>query len=92
MPWLARYFVCAIPAAVTLGGWAFAAWAYDNFNCEAVSKGLASCYAGSLNITWFVGVGLFWCQLLAWVAVPMSLWFLGKTYEQHRNFREKSLA
>jgi hypothetical protein len=75
-----------------VGGWLLAEWAYTHFGCQAVSKGLAPCFAHGVEITWFVGFGLFWCRLLAWVAVPLSLWLLVRAFEQQRSEQHNGVA
>jgi hypothetical protein len=69
-----RYCFALLPAIVTFGGWKLAVWAYDFFACEGELKNLASCFAGDVNILPALGFGLFWCQLLSWICVPVSGW------------------
>lgn len=71
-----RYFFALLPAIVTFGGWRLAVWAYDFFACQGGVKNLAPCFAGGVNILPALGVGLFWCQLLSWICVPVSGWLL----------------
>ena len=78
-----RCMLAWMPAAVTLGGWQLAAWAYAYFSCQGNIKSLAPCFAGSFNITPLLGLGLFWLQLLAWVCVPLSVWLTLTAYAKH---------
>ena len=79
---LMRYVGAVVPAVATVGAWQWAEWASVHFGCRAVSKGLAPCFAGTVEITGFIGTGLFWGKLLSWVAVPLSLWLLVRVYER----------
>jgi hypothetical protein len=71
-----RYFFALLPAIVTLGSWKLAVWAYGFFACQGGLKNLAPCFAGGVNILPALGIGLFWCQLLTWICVPISGWLL----------------
>jgi hypothetical protein len=74
MRWSIKYIFALLPAAVTVGGWQGAVWAYDHFHCQGGLKDLKPCFAGRVDILLYLGLGLFWCQLFAWIAVPISLW------------------
>ena len=72
-----------LPAFLTVGGWQTAVWAYAYFGCEGNLKNLQRCFAAGINILPMLGFGLFWCQLLAWIAVPISLWLLIEVGGRH---------
>ncbi|WP_020166803.1 hypothetical protein [Methylotenera versatilis] len=78
MFWLRKYLVALLPAIVIFGGWQSATWAYDYFGCQGNLKNLQPCFVGSVNILPFLGFGLFWCQLLMFVALPLSFWLVIK--------------
>jgi len=69
-----KYFLASLPAIIAAGGWQGAVWAYSYFGREGNLKNLQPCFAAGLNILPLLGFGLFWCQLLTWIAVPISLW------------------
>jgi hypothetical protein len=83
MQWSTKYLLALLPATVTLGGWQFAVWAYEHFGCTGHLKNLQPCYVGPINILPALGIGLFWCQLLAWIAVPITLWLLIEVGARH---------
>ena len=66
MSWGIKYSFASLPFIATFGWWQLAAWAYSHFHCQGGLKDLRQCFAGSFDITWFLGIGLFFCQLL-WV-------------------------
>ena len=72
-----------LPAAVTLGGWQLAVWAYDYFGCHGGLKNLAPCYAGAINLLPWLGLGLFWCQILCFITVPISALLLIQVGAKH---------
>jgi len=67
-----EYVLALLPAILTVGGWQAAVWAYDYFGCAGDGSYLQPCLAGGVNITPALGIGLFWCQLLTWICVPIS--------------------
>jgi hypothetical protein len=71
-----KYFFALLPAILTVGGWQMAVLAYGYFGCEGNIKNLQPCLAGGVNIVPALGLGLFWCQMLAWVCAPISLGLL----------------
>lgn len=80
-----KYLLALLPIIVTAGGWLLAILAFDHFGCAGNLKDMQPCYAGSFNLLPLLGIGLFWCQLLLWVAVPLSFWLLLKVYaSRHR--------
>ncbi|MCE4539443.1 hypothetical protein LXT12_19520 [Pelomonas sp. P7] len=85
-----RYVLAGLPAIVTFGGWQLAVWAYEHFGCSGNLKALAPCFAGGVNLLPLLGIGLFWCQLLLWVAVPISLWLMLWVYSRHHVQRRGS--
>ena len=72
-----------LPAFVTVGGWQLATWVYGHFGCEGNLKNLQPCFAGSVNLLPWLGIGLFWLQLATWVAVPVSAWLFIMTAARH---------
>jgi hypothetical protein len=83
MSWSTRYILALLPAAVTLSGWQLAVWAYGYFGCQGNLKSLAPCYAGSINLLPWLGIGIFWFQLLCFITVPISAWFLIQVGAKH---------
>jgi hypothetical protein len=83
MSWPTRYALSLMPAALTLGGWQLAVWAYDYFGCQGNIKNLAPCYAGTINLLPWLGIGLFWFQILSYITVPVSAWFLINVGAKH---------
>ena len=75
-----KYLLDLLPVIVTASGWLLAAWAFDYFGCTGNIKDMQPCYAGSFNLLPFLGIGLFWCQILVWVMAPVSLWLVFKVY------------
>ena len=67
-----QYLAAALPAIVTVGGWQAAAWAFDYLGCRGDIKHLEPCFAGGVNLMPAIGFGLFWCQLVMWICVPIS--------------------
>jgi len=45
-------------------------------NCSGKLKNLSPCHIGSVDLLPFLGFGLFWGQLLVWVAAPVSIGLL----------------
>lgn len=78
-----KYFLALLPAILTVGWWQMAVWAYGHFGCEGNLKSLQPCFAGGVNILPALGFGLFWCQLLAWICAPISLWLLIEVGGRH---------
>jgi len=78
--WLRQYLVALLPAVITVGGWQLAIWIYDYFGCQGHLKNLQPCFVGSVNILPFLGFGLFWCQLLMFIALPLSFWLVIKVF------------
>jgi hypothetical protein len=66
------YLFALLPALLTVGGWQAAAWAFDVFGCAGGGSELQPCLAGGMNIAPAIGFGLFWCQILSWICVPIS--------------------
>ncbi|WP_417071164.1 hypothetical protein [Niveibacterium terrae] len=79
MKWRFRYMLSALPVALAVGGWRLSAWAYAYFNCTGTLKNLNPCHAGNIDLLPLLGFGLFWCQILTWVAAPASIWLLIET-------------
>ena len=79
-----RYVAALLPTVVTLGGWKLAAWAYPYAQCTQNGKGFYGCTIGSVDVTALLGFGMFWCQLLAWLAIPVSAWLLFSTWAKSR--------
>ena len=91
--WAHRYVLAASPALVTFGGWQLALWAYEHFGCQGNLKYLQPCFAGSINLLPWLGIGLFWCQLLFWVLGPVSAGLiLSVAAKQYRAGRTKNIA
>ena len=67
-----QYLLALLPALITVGGWQAAAWAFDYFGCSRNIKNLQPCFAGGVDIVPAIGLGLFWCQMLSWICVPIS--------------------
>jgi hypothetical protein len=67
-----QYLLALLPAFLTVGGWQAAAWAVDYFGCTGSIKDLQPCFAGGVDIMPAIGFGLFWCQMLSWICVPIS--------------------
>jgi hypothetical protein len=76
MKGMTKYFFALLPAILTVGGWQLAVWAYGYYGCEGNIKTLQPCLAGRMNLLPALGLGLFWCQILAWVCAPISLGLL----------------
>ena len=73
MIWILRYTIAALPGVITVGGWQLAEWAFVHFGCQWNSKGIDPCFVGTNNIQGWLGIGLFWCHLIAYLAVPFSI-------------------
>lgn len=70
---LNRYFLCfCVPGVLWLTTQA-AEWAFLRYGCASHGKEIARCYAQGIEITPFLGLGLFWCRLLMPVAVIVAL-------------------
>jgi hypothetical protein len=80
MSFRTQYLLAMLPAIVTVGGWQLAVWAYKYFGCQGSLKNLQSCFVGDADLLPFLGLGLFWCWLLMWLAVPGSFWLLIEVY------------
>lgn len=78
MQWLVRYSVSLLPLGMVLGVMVLSEWAFNAFGCATYGKDILPCYAYGIDITRFLGVGLFWCKILLpvmwFVSVP---WFVG---------------
>jgi hypothetical protein len=83
MRWTTKYILAVLPASFAASGWQTAVWAYAYFECTGNLKNLQPCYAGMINILPALGFGLFWCQLLTWVTVPISLGLLIEVGARH---------
>jgi hypothetical protein len=83
MSWFLRYMLALLPATVTLGGWLLAIWAYEYFDCQGNLKNLAPCSADTIELLPWLGIGLFWCQLLSYITVPVSAWLLFNVGAKH---------
>jgi hypothetical protein len=90
VPWFFRYLIALLPVVVTVGGWKLAVWAYANFSCQGNLKSLEPCFWGSINLTPWIAIGLFWCQLLSWVAAPLSLLLFLNVFLKHIEARQNS--
>lgn len=75
-----KYALALLPTVVTGGGWLLAAWAFDYFGCTGSIKYMRPCFVGSFNLLPLLGIGLFWCQILLWLAAPLSFWLVLKVY------------
>jgi hypothetical protein len=83
MSWPRKYFLALLPAAITVGGWQAALFAWDFFGCQGNLKNMQPCFAGSISLLPFMGLGLFWLQLASYVTVPVSIWMLISTGAKH---------
>lgn len=83
MSWSLRYTLALLPAAVSLGGWQLAVWAYGYFECQGNLKNLAPCSAGTIELLPWLGFGLFWCQILSYITVPVSAWLVINVGAKH---------
>jgi hypothetical protein len=85
--WATKYSLATLPFAATFGWWQLATWAYSHFHCQGGLKDLQPCFAGATDITWYLGIGLFFCQLL-WVpaAILSAVLALG-VFEMHNRER-----
>lgn len=81
--WLVKYVAALLPALVTVGWWQWAVWAFVHYGCIDTGKNLQPCFADGVNITGMIGLGLFWCQILSWVCVPLSLCLLFAVFIRH---------
>ncbi len=95
--WLPFYVAALLPALVTVGWWQWAVWAYDYYGCQGGLKNLQPCFAGGVSIIGKLGIGLFWCPILSWVCVPLSLYLLlavwgrqSGRYQRHRAGKRES--
>jgi hypothetical protein len=87
VPWSAKYLLTSLPFVVTFGWWRLADWAYLYFHCEGGLKDLQPCFAGSLNITPYVGTGLFFGGLLWVPAAVLSVVLALSVGEKHNRER-----
>ena len=83
MAWHRKYLLALLPAAITVGGWQTALVAWDFFGCQGNLKTIQPCFAGTIDLMPFMGLGLFWLQLASYVTVPVSIWMLISTGAQH---------
>jgi hypothetical protein len=87
MSWPTKYALASLPFAVTFSGWRLAEWAYPYFQCKGGLKDLQPCFAGSIDITGFIGIGLFFCQLLWIPAAVLSAVIALSVFEKHNRER-----
>lgn len=87
LSWPAKYFLSALPFALTFAGWRLADWAYSHYQCRGGLKDLQPCFAGSLDITGLIGIGLFFCQLLWVPAAILSAVLSIAVFEKHNRER-----
>lgn len=83
MLWPLKYLVALLPAAICLGGWQGAIWAFDFFECEGDIKHMHPCLVGTVNLLPLLGIGLFWLPILSVITVPVSVWMLITTGVKH---------
>jgi len=69
------YLMALAPPIFFFSWWQLANWAYQYFSCEGGLKNLQPCLVGAINIVPFLGIGLFWCRLALFAAVPLSVFF-----------------
>jgi hypothetical protein len=89
MKWFVKYILAVLPPVLFYGIWQLADWAYIHYECQGNLKSLESCYAGSHNIIGFLGIGLFWCQILFYPAIVFSGLLLIVVYLEHLASKEK---
>ena len=82
---LARYLLALTPIIFTYGGWQLGSWAFEHFHCVDIGKFIEPCFAYGLNIQLFLGITLFWCQLLLYPALILSAVWLFKVIFQKNN-------
>jgi hypothetical protein len=70
---LFRYALAILPAAITVSAWQVANFLYAQGRCQGGLKGLSDCKLQGYDITGLMGIGLFWCHLLSWFTVPISI-------------------
>ncbi|WP_207888355.1 hypothetical protein [Pseudomonas sp. 30_B] len=83
LAWLVRYLLAVIPAAYTGIGWLLGSWGYAFANCQDGAKYLHDCLAGGVDVTAWVGHGLFLMIPFLFIGAPLSLWFLIDTAAKH---------
>jgi hypothetical protein len=74
---VASYVLRVLPPIVLYGGWKCAQWALDHY-CQGNLKDLGPCYVGHTDIRPFVGIGVFWFQLLWFPALLVSVVLVGR--------------
>ncbi len=83
MTWVMKYTLTAIPPVLFFALWKLAAFFYGHFNCQGDLKSLAPCSAGGFDLQLFLGIGLFWGQLIFWLSLPVSAYFLISVGAKH---------
>lgn len=73
-----KYLMALLPVCLTLGVWGIAMLLVEQLDCQGGLKHLKPCYLAGIDITSFLGLGLFWAPLLSVVTGPVSFAFLGK--------------
>jgi hypothetical protein len=58
-------------------------WAFKEFGCTAQGNEIFPCQAYGVDITMFLGIGMFWCKILLPVVWLISVpWFLYVVFSQ----------
>lgn len=91
MKWKYKYFFTSLPPFLLFGGWKLSDWAYHYFGCQGGLKSLHSCHMGTIDITLYMGFGLFWCQLLWIPAIVFSAWLLLRIKHKEEDFNKDSI-
>ena len=79
-----RYSFALVPGVLTVGCWMLAQAVLPTAECKGHVKGLHGCQLFGVDVTALLGFGLFWAPLLAFVAVPLSLWFVFSIWSAKR--------
>jgi len=82
--WTIRYLLAVLPAPAIWAIWQLSEWAYTYLGCSGHIKALQPCHAGPIDLTWWLGIGLFWCQILWVPAIALSGWLVLRVYRQHQ--------
>lgn len=86
VPWSVKYLLAFLPFILTFGWWRLAVWAEQYFHCYGL-KQMQPCLAGSLDITRFVGTGLFLAMLLWIPSAVLSIVLALSVGEKHNRER-----
>lgn len=89
--WICKYIAVLLPGGVTVGWWQWAEWARDHYGCLDLANKLHPCFANGVDILGWVVLGLFVCQLLSWVCVPLSLYLLIEVWARHSGSYQRYL-